>query len=304
MSKVFVIIINWQRAKDTVACINSLLKTKDNNFELEIVVVDNGSKDNSVSEIRESVGEHIFSIENKVNLGFAAGNNKGIEHAIKNKADYIMILNNDTEVDKELLSNSVKYMEQNPLAGVLSPKIYFYPGFEFHKDRYKKENLGRVIWYAGGDIDWNNVYGSNHGVDEVDEGQYDKARETDFVTGACMFARCDVFKKVGLFDERYYLYLEDADLSMRIRNSSWKVLYIPYGHLWHKVSQSSAIGSDLNDYYTTRNRLLFGMKYASLRTKFALLRESINFLFNGRKWQKVGVKDYYLGRLGKGSWKV
>ena len=98
------------------------------------------------------------------------------------------------------------------------------------------------------------------------------------------------------------MYLEDADLSLRMRRAGWKVLYTPYGHLWHKVAQSSGIGSDLNDYYITRNRLLFGMRYASLKTRLALYKESLRFLLDGRDWQKKGVMDFYLGRFGKGSW--
>jgi len=96
--------------------------------------------------------------------------------------------------------------------------------------------------------------------------------------------------------------MEDADHAQRIKKAGYKVLYSGKGWLWHKVSQSSGIGSELNDYFLTRNRMIFGMRYASLRTKFALLRESIKLLLSGRKWQKIGIKDYYLGNLGKGSW--
>ena len=106
-----------------------------------------------------------------------------------------------------------------------------------------------------------------------------------------------------MYDKRYFAYLEDADLSQRIREAGWKVLYSPNAHLWHKVAQSSGIGSDLNDYFLTRNRMLFGMRYASLRTRFALLRESLRLLVNGRKWQRIGIRDFYFGRLGKGSWR-
>jgi GT2 family glycosyltransferase len=88
-----------------------------------------------------------------------------------------------------------------------------------------------------------------------------------------------------------------------MKKVGWKVLFSPEGFMWHKVSQSSGIGSGQNDYFLTRNRMLFGMKYAQLRTKFALLKESIKLLLIGRKWQKIGIRDYYLGRFGKGSWK-
>jgi len=98
------------------------------------------------------------------------------------------------------------------------------------------------------------------------------------------------------------MYYEDIDLSMRIKKAGFEVLYIPSANVWHKVAQSSGIGSGLNDYFITRNRLLFGMRYAKLRTRFALYRESLRFLLSGRVWQRKGVLDFYLGRLGKGSW--
>ncbi len=306
MTKVFIIILNWNQPKLTIECLESIKKLHVKNFKLQIVVVDNGSTDGSVALIKSQIpmsNDQWEILETGENLGFAAGNNVGIKYALKNDADYVVLLNNDTEVDSGLIDGLLKTFEENPKAGVVSPKIYFAKGFEFYKDRYKDSELGKVIWYAGGNMDWNNVYGSNHGVDEVDEGQFEKVSETDFATGCCIMFPAKVLNKVGLFNEKYYLYMEDADLSQRIRIAKYQILYTPYGYLWHKVSQSSGIGSQLNDYFITRNRLMFGMKYASLRTKVALLRESIRFMQNGRRWQKVGVKDFYLNRFGRGSWK-
>lgn len=307
--KVFIVILNWNRADDTIQCLESVGKMQGANSKLEVVLVDNASTDTSVKKIKgffkkswpESIDYKI--IVNKENLGFAAGNNEGAKYALNKGADFIMLLNNDTVVDKNLLKEFLVAAEKYPQAGILSPKIYFAKGFEFHRKRYEQKDLGRVIWYAGGEIDWDNVYATHRGVDEVDKGQYDSAREIDFATGACMFLRAEVIRKVGLFNERYFMYLEDVDLSQRIKKRGWKVMYIPRAFLWHKVAQSSAIGGDLNDYFLTRNRLYFGMKYASARTKLALLKESIRLLFSGRRWQKIGVRDYYLARLGKGSWK-
>lgn len=150
-------------------------------------------------------------------------------------------------------------------------------------------------------MDWDNVLGGNRGVDEVDLGQYDKTEETDFATGACMFIRRDALEKAGLFDEKYFMYLEDVDLCQRTREAGFGVMYAPKGYLWHKVARSSGIGSSLNDYYLTRNRLLFGMRYAKLRAKGALLREAFKLLLFGRKWQRQGVLDFYLGRFGRGN---
>lgn len=302
MIKVSTVILNWNGYKDTLQCLASIEKMEiPSDIDHEVIIVDNNSTDESISKFSRSKFDFTL-LQSKTNRGFAGGNNIGIKHALRNKSDYIFVLNNDTEVDKLLLTHLVAVAKSHPKAGLISPKIYFAKGFEFHKDSYRKNDLGNVIWYAGGVIDWNNIYGSNFGVDEIDKGQYDKIKSTDFATGAAMFINAKALRKVGLFDERYFLYMEDADLSQRMKKKKWDVIYSPKPVLWHKVSQSSGIGSDLNDYFITRNRLLFGMRYASLRTKIALSRESIKMLINGRKWQKVGVMDYYIGNFGKGSW--
>ncbi len=299
--KVFVIILNWNQPELTIECIKSVLKMHHKNFELNIVIVDNGSSDDSIKKFETL--NNIEILKNSVNMGFAEGNNVGIRHALNKNAEFVMLLNNDTEVDENLAEELLKVAVNNEEVGIVSPKIYFARGFEFHGDRYEKADLGKVIWYAGGVIDWDNVYGSNRGVDEVDKGQYDDKKELDFATGACMLLRSSALKEAGVFDKKYFLYLEDLDLSYRMKESGWKIVFAPKARLWHKVSQSSGIGSNLNDYFITRNRLLFGMRYAKLRTKIALLRESIKFLLIGRSWQKRGVWDFYFGNLGKGNYK-
>ena len=118
-----------------------------------------------------------------------------------------------------------------------------------------------------------------------------------------MFMNTSALKDVGFFNEDYFMYFEDVELSLRMKEKGWQVIYAPGGVIWHKVARSSGIGSDLNDYYTTRNRMLFGLKYSSVRTKIALIRESGRIIIGGRKWQKRGIKDFYLRRFGKGSWK-
>lgn len=308
MVKIFIIILNWNRANDTIECLKSVSKLRIMNYDLSILVVDNASSDNSVEKIQKLKFKNQYGnlkfkiIKNSENLGFAAGNNVGIKYALKHKADYVIVLNNDTIVHKDLLIHLIKAVKKYPDFGAASPKIYFEKGYEYHKNRYRKGDLGKVIWYAGGEIDWKNVYGKTRGVDEVDKGQYERTEETDFATGTCIFLSRKVLETVGLFDEKYFMYYEDTDLSQRIKTRGFSVLYIPTAVVWHKVAQSSGIGSGLNDYYTTRNRLLFGMRYAGLRTRFALYKESLRMLLVGREWQKKGVLDFYLGRFGKGSW--
>lgn len=310
--KIAVIILNWNREKDTIECLESVTKLKlKKSWHVEVIVVDNASKESSFKSVKASL-KRLFRkkrsstsklIRNNENLGFAAGNNVGINYALENNFDLVMLLNNDTEVDKGLLQGLIDTALQFPKAGAIAPKIYFAKGFEFHKDKYKSKDLGKVIWYAGGYMDWSNVYGSNRGVDEVDDGKFMEIEPTDFVTGACVLLRREALEQIGGFDEKYFMYLEDADLSLRLKKNDWLVLYTPNAHLWHKVAQSSGIGSELNDYFITRNRMLFGMRYAPIRTRFALYRESLKLYWSGREWQRIGIKDFYLRNFGRGSWK-
>jgi GT2 family glycosyltransferase len=304
MNKVFVVILNWNQPDLTIECLESVEKLLVTNYQLSIIVVDNHSDDDSLSQLKrfQEHNKNLKIIENASNLGFAAGNNVGIKRALEYKADYVMVLNNDTRVHSKLINQLLDTAKKYPNFGAASPKIYFDKGFEFHKEKYKNSDLGKVIWYAGGKIDWANIYGSGQGVDEVDKGQYDKTEETDYATGTCVFFSRQALEKTGLFNEKYFMYYEDTELSIRLKNAGFKVLYVPKAVVWHKVAQSSGIGSGLNDYYITRNRLLFGMRYSRFQTRFALYRESLKFLFSGRPWQKRGVLDFYFGNLYKGSW--
>lgn len=297
MKKVFLIILNWNRKEETLECLESLKNLRiSKNIDLNILVVDNGSVDGSLEAFK-----NYNVLANKNNLGFAAGNNEGMKYALKNNADYIILLNNDTYVDRDLVSELIKPFEGDKKVGAVSPLIYFAKGYEFHRQKYKKSELGKVIWAAGGKLDWANVFGKNDKVDEVDIGKL-KQKEIEFATGACVAYSSNALKKTGLFDEKYFMYYEDVDLSVRLKNKGFKLVFSPKAVLWHKVAQSSGIGSGLNDYFIARNRMYFGMKYASLRTKFALLRESFRLLFTGRHWQRVGIYDYFLGNFWKGSW--
>lgn len=302
MRKVAIVILNWNGKSDTLECLKSLEKLKTTGYQIQTFVVDNGSVDGSADAVKDKY-ENVNLVKKRENLGFAEGNNVGIKRALNGGTDFIVLINNDTIIDRDLISGLVDAFGNHQDIGIVSPKIYFAKGFEFHKSRYKRGDLGKVIWYAGGMIDWDNVLGSHRGVDEVDKGQYNTVVETDFATGCCMAIKTEVFKKIGFFDKEYFLYLEDMDFCQRVKNAGFKILYTPSAYLWHKVAKSSGIGSGLNDYYITRNRLLFGSKYASVRARFALLRESLKLLVNGRPWQRRGVLDFYFGNFGRGSYK-
>jgi len=301
--KVAVVVLHYKEKDLTIKCLKSIDNLR-KDFSLTKILVDNDSPE-PIGGVEKKF-KNIVVLKNSQNLGFAEGNNVGIRYALKNGADWVLILNNDTTMAPDLLIQLIKQGNLINQSGILGPKIYFAPGFEYHKNRYKSAQRGKVFWYAGGIIDWNNVYCSHRGVDEVDRGQYDPpagGEETDFVSGCAMLVKKEVFEKIGLFDPRYFLYLEDVDFCQRAKKAGFKIVYVPQGKVWHYNASSSEVGGGLHDYFITRNRLLFGMKYAPLRTKIALLKESFRIFFKGRHWQKIGVRDFYLKKFGKGSWK-
>ena len=200
-------------------------------------------------------------------------------------------------VDPNLVTELVK--TANKKVSIVVPKIYFAKGYEYHKERYTKAEQGKVIWYAGGKIDWNNMYASHRGVDEVDRGQYDVSEQTEFASGCCMLLSCELFEEVGYLDDDLFLYLEDLDFCLRAKRVGYEIIYAPRALVWHKnASSSDKPGSKLHQYYLTRNRLIVGMRYAPLRTKLALLKESFKFFQKGGVLRKA-VRDYYLYNWGK-----
>lgn len=300
MKKIAIITVNFNGKSDTLDLLESFKKLRTENCELKTIIVDNGSTDGSVAVIHKQFPE-VDIIQAGENLGFSGGFNKGIEYAKIWGADYFLLINNDCLVkDSDLISQLLKTAESNPKIGLVSPKIYFAPGFEFHKDRYKKEDVGKVIWFAGGKFDWDNIGNIHRGIDEIDSGQYDQIEESEIFSGACVLIKKEVLEKVGL-DEKYFLYFEDSDFTKKASDAGFKIYYNGKTSIYHKVSQSTGIGSQVTDYYHTRNRLFFGMQYGKTRTKFALLREAFRVFIFGRFAQRKGILDFYLGVIGNGD---
>jgi len=302
MKKIAIIVLNWKQPKLTIETITSLLKIKHNSFNYEIVLVDNGSPDGSIKIFNQEYKNNklIKILDTKSNLGYAGGNNFGIDYAIKNKFDFIVLLNNDVLVNPNFLEELLKESDNYDIIG---PKIYFAPGFEYHKDRYQRNDLGKVIWSMGGQMDWSNIYGSNIGIDEVDHGQFEKiTNKIDFISGCCLMASHQVFKTIGKLDENYFMYLEDVDFCQRAKNAGFKMACIPKSVIWHINSGSTNGPGNLQNYFITRNRIYFAFKYAKPRTKFAILRESLKTLFSKSKWQRQAVIDLYRNKMNKGSW--
>lgn len=298
--KIGIISIHYKNLGDTLGLLSSLSNCIiPKNTKVSIYIVDNEGSVELSKKLKQDYPQ-VYLLGTGDNLGFAAGNNLGLKKAMVEKDDIIVCINNDTFVEREFIKQVVTSPITDPKVGVVGGLIYFAPGFEFHKS-YSKKDLGKVVWYAGGAFDWDNVLGSNAHVDEVDRGQFTQIQQTPYVTGALLITRSDVLEKVGLFDEKYFMYMEDDDLSERIKQAGFKVMFDPHIKMWHKVAQGSSVGSNLNDYFITRNRLYFGLKYAKVRTKFALVREALRLLFIGRKAQQQAVLDFFQGKMGKGS---
>jgi GT2 family glycosyltransferase len=220
---VFIIILNWNGKKDTIECLHSLEKVTYPNKK--IIVVDNASSDGSVEEIQRLFSE-VEVIVNDTNLRFAGGNNVGIKRAIEQGAEYILLLNNDTIVEIDFLSRLVEEAQKNEKIGMVGPKIYYYSD-------------PKRLWYAGGKIIlWKGLI-AHIGVHEIDEGQYDSIKETAYITGCCILVKRSVIETVGLLDESYYIYGEDADWCVRVARAGFKLIYVPSALIWHKLSVAS-----------------------------------------------------------------
>lgn len=304
MVKAAVVIVHYKNDIDTKACLDSIFINHTINKQFYIIVVINSLQDsikkqNSFASILKKEYPQLLIIENDFNAGFAQGNNMGIKKALHLGCEYIILLNNDTIVSLGLLDKLVLFAKTDWRVGLISPKIYFAKGFEYHKNRYKVNEVGKVIWYAGGIIDWDNIYPKHRGVDEVDRGQYDKVESTDFATGCCMLITRRAIEKAGFFDQKYFLYYEDVDFSERVKKIGMKIVYYPKTFLWHKnASSSGKPGSKLHLYYQNRNRLYFGFKYGSIRVKKSLFLDSLRLYLKGGVNAK-SMADYFFGRMGQ-----
>ena len=214
------------------------------------------------------------------NHGYAFGVNIAMEQAIKDGHTNFCVINSDIVFSNSFVVNSLKTLEHHP-KDIIGGKIYYAKGYEYHKDRYTEEQKGHVLWFAGGSIDWDNVFTKHIGVDEVDTGQFNTPKEVDFITGCLMLYTKQVYNLVGAWDPSYFLYYEDTDFCVRASKKGVKLIYEPSIVISHKNAQSTdGSGSDLHVKYQTKNRVTFGLKYAPLRTKFHLLKNALTEAFH------------------------
>lgn len=291
-NQVHIIIPNWNGSKFLMDCLASLTKITYSNYS--IVVVDNGSTDNSVKLIKDRFPQ-VEVLLNQHNEGFAAACNRGIEYGLAHGAEYILLLNNDTEVDRNFLSIMVEAISK-PEVGIVGSKIYYF-------DEPDK------IWFAGGKFIWWRASGQHMYWQKTDEINLTGIISCDFITGCNMLIKKEVFDTAGFFYEPYFLTVEDLDFCYQASRRGWQIKVALDAKIWHKVS-SSRLGefSFSNGYYGTRNRLFFAVKKKNffgaliflcavfpVRTIQWIIEEKFQML----KGMIFGIGDYFRGRMGK-----
>ncbi|MCJ7694898.1 MAG: glycosyltransferase family 2 protein [Anaerolineaceae bacterium] len=268
---VYVVILNWNNATDTLECLRSFQAS---DYQPAVpIVVDNGSKDSSVREIRAAF-PGIHQIELDSNLGYAEGNNVGIQYALDSGADYVLVLNNDTLVETNMLSEMVAFAETNENVGMIGPKMYC----------YQPEN---TIFATGSFVNWSRGETINRGMFQSGS-KFERDQDpeqVDFIAGCGVLVSRRLLEEIGFIDPIYYLNYEDVDWGVRAQKHDFEVWYTPKAVLWHKVSATLGQASPTNTYYMTRNALLFFWKNSPPRYRWqAIMRIILRTLRSMGAW--------------------
>lgn len=267
---VYIIILNYNSASDTIECIHSLRNLTYPAYN--IVLVDNGSSDGSENILRKEFPDIQF-IQTGSNLGFAGGNNAGIRYALNQNADYVWILNNDTTVHPDSLLEMIRMTESDPRIGMTGCKIYFYSEPD-------------TLWYAGGNFDAaNGGITSHNGWGRKDTGQFDNLTDVDYITGCSLLVKREVIERIGLMPEEYFLYFEETDWNYYAQKAGYRTVLAMKAKMWHKVKRKGEAQVRFI-YYMTRNRFLLMKKINR-----AALRACMKYQYaEGKKL----LKDFWL----------
>lgn len=292
--RVTAIILNYNLTDYTIECVRSL-KAVDYP-SLEILIVDNGSSDRPAERLRQAFsGVQIRSTGE--NLGYTGGINAGIRYVMENPPDYILVLNPDTEVDSAFLSHLVRAMEENPRAAGACGTIYT------HHDR-------TLVWYGGGRmIPLRGLAVHDQMNRHVEPSLLGTPRPVTFITGCLILFRASQLKEIGGEDERFFMNLDDVELSARIQRKGFELLYVPRAIIYHKVLREE--DSPLKAYYTVRNRLLLirtswrGIVRIVATAYFLIVitAKLAFWFFTNRPFfgaARMGLADYFRGNFGKG----
>lgn len=242
---VSIITVNYNQMQVTRELMHSIEKLKlfnqpNEDLSLEVIVVDNASKETEADQLKKDF-PWVKIVCSKENLGFAGGNNLGIEQA---SGDYLFFLNNDTEVPERTIEDLIRVLEENPKAGAVNPLIYYY-------------DQPDVVQF-GGYTSINKLTGRNESIGYGKKLKLrDEVLETPYGHGAALMVRKEVIAQVGGMPENYFLYYEELDWGQQIQKKGYKMMVSYRSRILHKESISTGKASPLKTYFQTRNRILF-----------------------------------------------
>ncbi len=263
-SRVFILVLCHNGLELTLACLDSL--RQQTYAHSEVLVIDNASQDGTPEAIRAAYPD-LGLIRTGANLGYAGGNNVGIRVALQRGADVIFLVNNDTLLAPDCVARLVGALEADPRIGVIGPMVYTW-------------DEGQLISSAGGAIDWWHADAINMGMGELDRGQYG-ARPVDFVNGCGLMITRQAIERVGLLDERYFMYWEETDWCVRVRRAGFSVRFEPGAQMRHKAAIRPDRLGPMTLYYLTRNRLLFFATHTPLPLKPVALAHALHGALRG-----------------------
>lgn len=303
---VHILILNWNSFDETVECLDSLRNLTYPNYKIQLV--DNASLNDEADRLKERFPE-INLLKQSENIGFCGGCNAGMKEAIEDSADFVMLLNNDTLVTSNLIEKLIEGYAQLDDAGAVSPIIMKYPETD-------------TVWFSK--AEWTTDWRSGEArfrlaADEsIEELQNREPYETEFACGCCLLVSADVIRSVGMLDERYFAFFDEAEWCARMARNGLRSYVIPDTHIYHKVGRTTP--NLVMTYLLTRNRLLWISENLELRKRLnaypVMLKELAWHLVNashliGKKKRYIsrprsrvyllGWKDYVLGRFGKWS---
>lgn len=229
--------------------------------------------DGSPEKKNLSLPEYTHLIQG-TNHGYAHGVNKAFSVASEMYSSFAVV-NSDIIFEKHFVERTLKSLEKNQNT-LIGGKIYYAPDYEYHKTRYSTQDKGRVLWYAGGYIDWHHALAQHRGIDEVDRGQYNSKEPTSFITGCLICYTKQTAHKLGKWSTSYNMYFEDADYCQKAKKKKVALVYDPSIIIWHKNAQSSGgSGSTSQQKMFDKSRLLFGLRFAPFRTKLHLFKNKV-----------------------------
>lgn len=243
-TKIGVVIVHFGNKKDTLECLRALEKTAKENVSLIIYLVDNDPENRILNKDLRGFSLKIYRLEMNRNLGFGAGMNKGCQRGLKDQCRFMLLLNNDVVICKDSFKILLPYFKHKNV-GVVSPLLVYY-------DNPKK------IWCTNGKLNKTFLYTTYPHMDKfLQKVSLPDSIESDF-SGACLLVDSKVFRKTGFFDERYFLYVEDVEWCLRVREADFKIIFVTQASVLHKVSAAAGVKgtnilSSQNAYFYARN---------------------------------------------------